>query len=587
MIPNHEREQAGDDAVSRPFAVWLLALLAAMLPFDLQAPLLRFGGEFGRFSIGLVRFSNLELVQLAFLAAAFGSMLASARARTAFSTLGRRFTLAGVVFAALALASALFAVDHHAEAARLAMRHVMGVLTALAAASVLRLAPRFGTSLLFRALALAAVLGAVLALLEPLLGAGNPLYTLFREAPTLVGGRLRVSGPFQHATQASLFFEAVLPLVLVLSATTRSRVESRVALASAMLLIAASVFSLTRVGLVVMAVEVAAILIASRAVHALRVPARVAFAALTGCVLAAAFVSPTFRARFRSENDLAWYGAQYEAPATLLARTGELLEVSIRARNTGKAAWESGGAHPYALGARWLSDERDDAEILWLEGSERVPERVSPGHVLATTLRLMPPSEPGRYRLAIGMMQEDLTFFRYREVPDVLIAVEVTRGLPAFSPPLRYTSRPEPTSVPRWTVSRRELWIAALRMVRERPLLGYGPDLYRLHYGRILGRAPFDTRLGASSLYLHLAAEVGLLGLAGFVWFVALPLFKGLRGPTTELRTFALVLCVSGQLLHGVLDYFLAVHTPALLFWISLGALASQRAEPECADAVD
>ena len=51
----------------------------------------------------------------------------------------------------------------------------------------------------------------------------EPVLNLFKVAPTRVGADLRVSGSFQYATIASMYFEMVAPLALVLAATATRR----------------------------------------------------------------------------------------------------------------------------------------------------------------------------------------------------------------------------------------------------------------------------------------------------------------------------------------------------------------------------
>ena len=53
-------------------------------------------------------------------------------------------------------------------------------------------------------------------------------------------------------------------------------------------------------------------------------------------------------------------------------------------------------------------------------------------------------------------------------------------------------------------------------MAREHPILGVGPDNFRLLYGRQFGLSNTDTNVHSNSLYLELLVGSGLIGLAAF-----------------------------------------------------------------------
>src|SRR5712692_664124 len=80
-----------------------------------------------------------------------------------------------------------------------------------------------------------------------------------------------------------------------------------------------------------------------------------------------------------------------------------------------------------------------------------------------------------------------------------------------------------------WVVGRLDLWGAALRLIQTRPLLGVGPDNFRHLYGAQLGLETWDERVQANNLYLEVLADVGLLGLAAFLWVVGAPLMVAKR----------------------------------------------------------
>src|SRR5205085_2319874 len=73
--------------------------------------------------------------------------------------------------------------------------------------------------------------------------------------------------------------------------------------------------------------------------------------------------------------------------------------------------------------------------------------------------------------------------------------------------PIVTTPPPRPTVRP----GRLVLWRAALRMFAAYPLLGVGPDNFRLAYGVHAGLAGADPRTHSNNMYLEMLAGGGVL----------------------------------------------------------------------------
>jgi O-antigen ligase len=128
-----------------------------------------------------------------------------------------------------------------------------------------------------------------------------------------------------------------------------------------------------------------------------------------------------------------------------------------------------------------------------------------------------------------------------------------------------------------WVVGRLELWGAALRLIQTRPLLGVGPDNFRHLYGAQLGLETWDERVQANNLYLEVLADVGVLGLAAFLWMVGAPLRRARLLIKENALALGVILAIGAFLVHGLLDSFLAFTPTALLLWMLLGMLAAQK----------
>jgi O-antigen ligase len=128
---------------------------------------------------------------------------------------------------------------------------------------------------------------------------------------------------------------------------------------------------------------------------------------------------------------------------------------------------------------------------------------------------------------------------------------------------------------------RNQLWAAAKAMIKAHPLLGVGPDGYRLSYGAYI-RPPlrtWDTRVTANNLFLEMFADLGIVGGGLFLAFLAVvmwPVIVALwRGSVTALWQVALVGAVAVLMGHGLVDQVLAPHAMFFLFWILCGLAAT------------
>ena len=91
--------------------------------------------------------------------------------------------------------------------------------------------------------------------------------------------------------------------------------------------------------------------------------------------------------------------------------------------------------------------------------------------------------------------------------------------------------------------SRQALWMGAIRMAADHPVLGVGPGRFGVESRRYVRNSPLDIdHPVVHNSYLHVLAETGLLGLAAFLGFVGSTwrlLVRGerRRGPRRTTRT--------------------------------------------------
>ncbi len=129
--------------------------------------------------------------------------------------------------------------------------------------------------------------------------------------------------------------------------------------------------------------------------------------------------------------------------------------------------------------------------------------------------------------------------------------------------------------------ARVELWRGALRMISQRPVLGWGPDTLSLVY-RSYRSASFIQLEGsdvtpdkAHNEFLQLGATIGLFGLAAYLWFL-IAIYAIGYSVFTNLRSHNLRMMIAAAMAGGM-GYLIALQflfseisfTP--FFWIVIG----------------
>ena len=126
-------------------------------------------------------------------------------------------------------------------------------------------------------------------------------------------------------------------------------------------------------------------------------------------------------------------------------------------------------------------------------------------------------------------------------------------------------------------VLRLDIWSRALAMIRDLPYTGIGINTFPLiqaHFypGYLIGPEPH-----AHNLYLQTALDLGLPGLAAFLWFFiawALRVRRNYRSAINQeyrLLLLGLSAAVIAYLAHGVIDAMMFGSKPSILVWGILG----------------
>jgi hypothetical protein len=254
--------------------------------------------------------------------------------------------------------------------------------------------------------------------------------------------------------------------------------------------------------------------------------------------------------------------------------------VPVRLRNTGGTTWDSSGQRPFQLSYHWLR-AGDDAVVIWEGMRTPFPVRVPPGSTIALDALVEAPSEPGEYRLMWDVEQRHLLWFSTEPGAALPTTRVVVSGPRVGSPP-----EVAPTTLPSNVVrpGRGQLWRAAAGLLAGRPIVGIGPDNYRLRYGEAAGLSTFDRRVHANNMYLEILVGAGIVGAAAFAWLcraIAIELAAALRasaGTTLEPAAAAIAAAVVAIALHGLVDSFLSFTATYTLFAVTLALVSASLA---------
>jgi putative inorganic carbon (HCO3(-)) transporter len=119
-------------------------------------------------------------------------------------------------------------------------------------------------------------------------------------------------------------------------------------------------------------------------------------------------------------------------------------------------------------------------------------------------------------------------------------------------------------------------------MIRDHPVIGLGANTYMKNYKRYKNYPEYRNVITADFLYahnnfLHMAAEIGLLGLGIFLWLIyelfreCIAVNKKLKDDFFKILSLSLNLCLLAFLVNGLTESSLYSSRVALIFWYLMG----------------
>lgn len=127
------------------------------------------------------------------------------------------------------------------------------------------------------------------------------------------------------------------------------------------------------------------------------------------------------------------------------------------------------------------------------------------------------------------------------------------------------------------------LYATAANMISQHPLIGVGVNTFSKNYGRyklveMEKYAPTSDTMYAHNNFLHMGAEVGLLGLGIFIWFLVMllgsgwQLYRRFESQFLKITALSLMACVIAFLINGLTETSL-YNQIGVAFWFMVGLL--------------
>jgi len=269
---------------------------------------------------------------------------------------------------------------------------------------------------------------------------------------------------------------------------------------------------------------------------------------------------------------------------TMYLSPGSEYAETIRLRNDSPDPWTR---EEFGIGYQWVDLQSRKVVGLW--EAAKFQETLPPGRQKEFEIRLKTPPGAGEFLLIWFVIRR---FPELRELensfsPAIICSLRPggEKASRALSDKTQYylklireeRRRLMVLDVPdRW-----DLWHTALKMFLGRPLLGVGPDNFRLLKWKYMKAPKGDETILANSLYLEYLANSGIAGFASLLWLlVELAKCLGRKlGLAEESQdrgvAFFGVAFFTAFLTHGLVDYFLKFTPAFLLFWLMMGVLCA------------
>jgi O-antigen ligase/polysaccharide polymerase Wzy-like membrane protein len=387
------------------------------------------------------------------------------------------------------------------------------------------------------------------------------------DGPVPVGDVPRLASLLSHPNVAASVLELTLPL-LVAATIDAARAWRAPMVAALLLQLVALSLTFSRAGMIgaLAALAVLAAFAARQGARQVLAPVGVAAVAAPMTLGFAAATLPPVEHRMLAELEQASYRATYAAPSQVTVAPDQVVEVPVTVTNVSSSEWTALDNSRVALGYHLL--RADGTPLEFDSPAILVPADLPPLASLPVVAHVRAPAEVGLYVVEWDALREGVAWFSWRGSVTTATALVVIPNAPARPAP------PEAEEVAMPRPARIQYWLAAWAMLRDFPVLGVGPDNFRLRFSEYTGAEESHIGTHAHSVYLESLADSGVLGFAalcgfliGLLWYVS----RGLTADRYWPWRGALLASLVAWLVHGLVDDFERFLPTHLAFWIVVG----------------
>ena len=122
----------------------------------------------------------------------------------------------------------------------------------------------------------------------------------------------------------------------------------------------------------------------------------------------------------------------------------------------------------------------------------------------------------------------------------------------------------------------------SINMIKQHPIIGVGANTFMKNYKKYKESPEYMNIVTSDTLYahnnfLHIAAELGLIGLSIFIWLLyqlfreCVSIYKGQEDPFFKIVSLSLSACLLAFLVNGLTESSLYSSRVALIFWYIMG----------------
>ena len=124
----------------------------------------------------------------------------------------------------------------------------------------------------------------------------------------------------------------------------------------------------------------------------------------------------------------------------------------------------------------------------------------------------------------------------------------------------------------------------SLNMIKAHPLIGLGANTYMKNYKNYKNNPEYRNvvtidNVYAHNIYLHMSAEIGLIGFAVFIWLLvrifseAKAIYKVMQDNFLKVFALSLIACLIAFLVNGLTESSLYYARVAPVFWYLIGLI--------------